>query len=78
MLWSRPQGRRPGCGTHPERIREPSWSASTDMCTHLARVRKHSDFTPVPVRTRGTGQETVKTYGPLAEPYREAARLLLL
>jgi hypothetical protein len=29
--------------------------------TFLARVRKHSDFTPVPVRTRGTSQETVKT-----------------
>ncbi len=28
----------------------------------LARARKHSDFTPVLVRIRGTGRETVKTY----------------
>jgi hypothetical protein len=32
----------------------------------------------VTVRTRGTGKETVKTYGPPAEQYREAARLCLL
>jgi hypothetical protein len=44
----------------------------------LARARKQSDFTPVPVRIRGTGKEAVKTYGPPAEAYREAARLLLL
>jgi hypothetical protein len=46
--------------------------------TFLARARKHRDFTPVPVRTCGTGKETVKTYGPPVEPYREATRLLLL
>ena len=48
------------------------------MYTFLARARKHSDFTPKPVRTRRTGKETVKTYGPPAKLYREAVRLLLL
>jgi hypothetical protein len=46
--------------------------------TFQSRARKHSDFTPVPVRISGTGKETVRTYGPPVEPYREAARLLLL
>ncbi len=46
--------------------------------TFLARARKLSGFTPVAVRTRGTGKETVTTHGPPAEQYREAARLCLL
>jgi hypothetical protein len=44
----------------------------------LAGARKLSNFMPVEVRTRGTGKETVKTHGPPAEQYREAARLCLL
>jgi hypothetical protein len=46
--------------------------------TFLAKFKKHSDFTPVSVRTRGTGKEAVTTYGPPAEPNREAVRLCLL
>jgi hypothetical protein len=44
----------------------------------LAGARKHSNFTPVSVWPRGTGKEAGVTYGPPAETYREAARLLLL
>ncbi len=48
------------------------------LYTFLPKFKKLSDLTPVAVRTRGTGKETVKTYGPPAEQYREAARLCLL
>ncbi len=44
----------------------------------LASVRRHSSYTPVSVRIRGTGKEAVRTFGPLSEACREAARLLLL
>jgi hypothetical protein len=46
--------------------------------TFLARARKLDNFTPIAVRTRGTGKEAVTTHGPPAEQYREAARLCLL
>jgi hypothetical protein len=46
--------------------------------TFLARARKLGNFTPIAVRTRGTGKETVTNHGPPAEQYREAARLCLL
>jgi hypothetical protein len=46
--------------------------------TFLARARKLANFTPITVRTRGTGKEVVTTHSPPAEQYREAARLCLL
>ncbi len=46
--------------------------------TFLVGARKLDNFTPIAVRTRGTGKETITIHGPLAEQYREAARLCLL
>jgi hypothetical protein len=46
--------------------------------TFLAGARKLANFTPITKRSRTVGKETVTTHSPLAEQYREAARLCLL
>ncbi len=46
--------------------------------TFLARARKLVNFTPITKWSRTVGKETVTTYSPPAERYREAARLCLL
>jgi hypothetical protein len=45
---------------------------------YLARIWRHSEFTPVSIRTKGVGKEAAKVYGPPLEAYWSAARLLLL
>jgi hypothetical protein len=48
------------------------------MYTFLAGARKLANFTPITKRSRTVGKVTVMTHSPLAEQYREAARLCLL
>ncbi len=46
--------------------------------TFLAGARKLANFKPITKRSRVVGKGTVTTHSPLAEQYREAARLCLL